>query len=499
MTPPEPRDEEAAGASGMFRPVDVRSEPDGRMAKRGALAFVGVALQGAVRFLSSFLVGRLTSPASLAVVSSGMSLANLFSLAWPTSTGAAASRFVARARGQGERGDPAAVAHFLGLRLIQSVVVLALAVAPAWVLLGGSWGEALIIAVLVAGYSGYAYTRGVHFGAGQADRQIKWDLLTSSIGVFGVVVVLVIGAPPILVLLALGSAYLLYTAACWPWSARGYVDRETRREIDAFVAWGSLGTLASAGFVQFAMITAVVVAGHGDAGLFAAAMTLAAPAAMVANSLSMVLFPSMAEAFGRGDRRSLEMQLDRSTRLLSVLLVCIFGLLVIGARPLVVIVWGQDYAGTAGLLPLLLVPGMLRSLAAPSQGAISTTTSEGIVFSSVASVVGFVVGGTLWLFMPSSWGVTGVAVGYALGTTLIALAIYVKAWRDQHQEWWGMSLRLALVTVGMSALSLVLGRLGLSMVYDVALALVFVAGWLLWVRTDAASALRLLSRRVSSD
>lgn len=498
MTPLESKDDDGSRLPRMLQPVDVSARPDGGIAKRGLLAFVGVALQGAVRFLSSFLVGRLTSPASLAMVSSGMSLANILSLMWPTTTGAAASRFVARARGEGERGDPAAVTRLLGLRLMQSVAVLALASVPAWLLLGGTWPEAILIAVLVAGYSGYAYTRGVHFGAGQANRQIKWDLLTSSIGIVGVAMVLVIGAPPILVLLALGCAYLMYTVACWPWSAKGHVAQTMRREIDAFVAWGSLGTLASAGFVQVAMIAAVVVAGRHDAGFFAAAMTLAAPAAMVANSLAMVLFPSMAEAFGRGDQQSLERQLDRSTRLLSVLLVCIFGVLVVGARPLVTVVWGAEYSGTAGLLPLLLIPGMLRSLAAPSQGAISTTSSGGVVFSSVASVVGLIVGGIMWVVMPSHWGVAGVAAGYALGTTLIALAIYVKAWRDHHQAWRGMTLRLVVAVVGMSVSSMVLDRAALPMVYDGVAAVAFVAVWLCWVRGDTADVFRLLSRRVSS-
>lgn len=486
--------DESASAS-MFRSVNVLDKPEGRLARRGGLAFVGVALQGVVRFLSSFLVGRLTNPASLAVVSSGMSLANILSLVWPTSTGGAASRFVARARGEGDLGDPSAVARFLGLRTLQAVTVLAALAVPGWVLTGGSWTEAPIIAVLVAGYSGYAFTRGVHFGAGQASRQVKWDLLTSSVGIAGVLIVLLLGVRPIFVLLALAVAYLVYTLACWPWSATGSISRPLRREIDAFVAWGSLGTLASAGFVQFAMIMAVVVAGRAEAGQFAAAMTLAAPAAMVANSLSMVLFPSMAEALGRGDVRALEKQLDRSSRMLAVLVVCIFGVLVIGARPLVAIVWGDAYEEAAGLIPLLLVPGMLRSLAAPSQGAVSTSSSRGIMFASLASVFGFIMGATVWVVIPSSWGVMGIGMGYAIGTTVIAAALYVKAWRDHRQAWWGLTTRLVAATGSMTLISLSLTRLEFPVVYDVLIALVFVVGWLVVVRADARSVLGLVLRR----
>lgn len=495
MTHPAPDPDSGTTAPSMFRPVDVVAPPDGRMVKRGGMALVGVVLQGAVRFLASFLVGRLTSPASLAVVSSGMSLANILALTWPTSTGGAASRFIARARGEGGQGGPDAIARHLGTRTLQSVAVLALLALPGWFLIGGTWREAPIIALLVAGYSGYAFTRGVHFGSGQANRQVKWDLLTSSLAITGVLTVLLLGASPIYVLLPLGGAYLIYTCACWPWKARGRVPRETRREIDGFVAWASLGTLASAGFVQFAMVAAVVIGGRSEAGMFAAAMALAAPAAMIANSLSMVLFPSMAEALGRGDRGSMEAQLNRSTALLGVLVVSIFGVLVVGARPLVHVVWGDAYAGTAALIPALLVPGLLRSLAAPSQGAISTASRGGVVYSSLASVLGFAVGGLIWFLMPRAWGVEGVALGYAVGTSVIAIAIYIKAWRDHHQAWWGSSARWVVSAMAMIGLNLLLQRLELPLVYDAAVAVCFVGCWAIWARDEALVVARLLLRK----
>lgn len=481
----------------MLRSIDVAAQPEGRMLKRGGLAFLGVVLQGLVRFLASFLVGRWTSPASLAVVSSGLSLANVLALTWPTSTGGAASRFVARARGEGERGDPEAVARFLGVRTLQAMGVLALAAIPSWILLGGSWADSFIIAALVVGYSGYAFTRGVHFGAGQATRQVKWDLLTSSCGIAGVVTILALDQSPILVLLSLAVAYGIYTLACWPWGVRGRLGRSLRRELDAFVAWASVGTLASAGLVQFAMLVAVAVAGHEEAGLFAAAMVLAAPAAMVANSMSTVLLPSMSEAFGKRDHERVDAQLDRSTRLFSVVVVCIFGFLVVGSRPLVGIVWGDQYSETAMLIPLLLVPGMLRSLAAPSQGAISTTSSRGVVFSSLASIAGLCAGSALWLVMPQKWGVMGVAVGFALGTTLIATSIFVKAWHDHRQRWLGLSFRVVLATLAMVVLNFALGQVQLPLVCDALVAVGFVCGWLIVVRADAYWVLEVVRRGTS--
>lgn len=481
----------------MLRSVDVTAQPEGRIIKRGSLAFVGVVLQGVVRFLASFLVGRFTNPASLAVVSSGLSLANLLALAWPTSTGGAASRFVARARGEGERGDPAAVAKFLGVRTLQAMSTLAVCAMPLWVLLGGSWGEALIIAMLVIGYSGYSFTRGVHFGAGQATRQIKWDLLTSVLGIAGVAAILIYGLRPILVLLSLAIAYATYTLACWPWRVSGQLPRSQRRELDAYVAWASLGTLASAGLVQFSMLVAVAVAGNKEAGYFAAAMVLAAPAAMVANSMSMVLLPSMSEAFGKEDFRKFELQLNQSTRLLSVVLICVFGLLVVGARPLVELVWGEQYSRTATLIPLLLLPGMFRGLAAPSQGAISTMSPKGVTYSSLASVAGLCLAISLWLAMPGGWGVVGVAAGFAFGTSVISVSIYVKAWHDCRQRWGWISVRVGFATAVMIALHWCLAVSRFPLLYDSLIAVAFVAGWLVVVRGDAYRVLATVRRRSS--
>lgn len=468
----DPRD---APVRSMLRPVDLLGPVEGQSSKRGGQAFLSVVLQGGLRFLTSFFVGRFTNPATLALVSSGMSLANLLALTWPTSEGAAASRFIARSRGEGS--DVNALAAFMGRRTLQAVLILSVGSVPIWVYLGGSLTEGAVVALLVATFSGYSFTRGLHYGSGQTSRQLKWDVVTSSIAVTGVLVVLLAQLPAILVLGVLGISYGIYTIACWPWRAGGRVAPATRREVDAFVAWGALGTLASAGFVQFAMIFAVAIAGREEAGQFAAAMVLAAPAAMVANAMAQILFPSMAEALGRGDRASVQRQLDQSTKVLAAIMVLIFGAVVIGCRPLIEVVWGSRYSAAAVIIPLLLIPAMLRSIASPSQGAISVSTRGGIVFSSVASVGGFVVGAVVWALMPSSWGVVGVAAGYALGTSLIAVAIFVRAWSRHEQSWLETSAVVVVAGAVMGCASWQLSMHSPHMIVDLCAVATFVVVW----------------------
>lgn len=482
-----------AGPTSMLRPIDVSAPPEARIAQRGGQALLSVVLQGGVRFLTNFLVGRFTNPANLALVSSGMSLANLLALAWPTTVGAAASRFIARSRGEGS--DINAVAYFMGIRTLQSSALLSLGAVPIWMLLGGAAGEGLIVALLVTTFSCYSFTRGVHYGAGQTSRQLKWDVLTSSASICGVLLVLMASLPSILVLGVLALSYGAYALACWPWGARGLLVRPARREIDAFVAWGSLGTVASAGFAQFAMLVAVATAGREEAGQFAAAMVLAAPAAMIANSLAQILFPTMAEAFGRGDRAAVDQQLGRATRVLTAVMVLIFGVVVIGARPLVHVLWGNDFSAAAVLIPLLLLPSMLRSIASPSQGAISIASRGGIAYSSLASVVGSGVGAAVWIFMPEAWGVIGVAAGYALGTTLIAAAVYVRAWIRNQQRWTLLSTVIVAVTslIGVTSWQLVYQSPPLAV--DLALALSFASVWCVWQRRQFVQMVALVLKR----
>ena len=106
----------------------------------------------------------------------------------------------------------------------------------------------------------------------------------------------------------------------WP-KGRGDLSRPVRREIDGFVLLGTVGTLCSVGFLQVSVLVARNVGGAFGAGQFSSALALATPAAIVANSLGMVLFPSMARAHGRGDQRAVAAQARRATTALVLLLV----------------------------------------------------------------------------------------------------------------------------------------------------------------------------------
>lgn len=425
------------------------------MATRGLLGLMGTGSQGALRFLANALVGRIAGPAVLGAFQGAISLAMLLSLLWPTTTGSAAAKFLARARGAGDPDQARAVAGHLSRRTVQAGLLLGLVAGPLWWFTSGEdvgVFPAVCLVLLVLGYSGYAFSRGVQYGVGEVWRGTIWDVMSSGLGLLGTAVALAAGVRGAGLLLPLAFAYGLYSFAGWPHGSRGELDPDLRREIDGFVALGAAGSIASAGFLQLSMLVVKAVADKPEAGHYAAAMTLATPASLLAGSLSLVLFPSMAEAWGRADVEGFRRQTDQATRALFLTMVAIFGTLALCGRLVVAVVWGDDFVETGRLLPVLLAAVLATTLGVASVNAITTGERRGMLLTTAASLAGMAVGVGAWLLLVPSMGPMGVAVGYLVGTTIIAGTPFIATWRRYRHRWAGLVVRLlvAVAAVGVA-------------------------------------------------
>jgi peptidoglycan biosynthesis protein MviN/MurJ (putative lipid II flippase) len=234
------------------------------------------------------------------------------------------------------------------------------------------------------------------------------------------------------------------------------LGRALRREIDHFVLFGVAGAVAVTGFLQLSMVVARLADTDAQAGQYAAALSLATPASLLAGSMSLVLFPAMAEAWGRGDREGFRRQGDHAMRLLVLLMVAVFGALVLVSRPLVRVVYGADYAHAADLLPWLLFAVLAISVGVGAVTSLTTRSQRGVALSSAASAVGLVVGGLVWAVVAPGEGVRGVAVGYLIGTVVGTAVPVVLVWRQDRQRWAGLMLR------GAAGAALLLGLLWLE-------------------------------------
>lgn len=468
------------------------------IAAGGMLSLVGLASQGILRFATIWLVGRLAGPVLAGTLAAAIATASLLALLWPTSAGSAASKYIARARGGGDTSELGAVAaHFRRRAVLSGLLVAGLSI-PVWVLLqDGRLLDGLCVAAFALAYSAYSFVRGVLFGAQQMARATTWDVTSSVLGLVALGGALLVGVRGSALLLPIAGAYALYSIASWPWQvpAHGPLSTSLHRELDHFVLLGAAGSLASSGFLQLSMIVARATDPEG-AGQFAAAMSTATPASMLAASLSLVLLPSLSEALGTGDTERFRMMSDRANRVLITAMVAIFGSLALAARLIMTILWGHRFAPESLLFPLLVLALLASNSSVASVNALAARSRRGILVTTLASIAGLLTGVVVWWLLIGRFGVFAVAVGYLVGTVVTNVVPLAAEWRVGGHQWTGLATR-SIIAVAVVCGGLYLQRsLNLSIWLDPALVAVFLAGWLLASRHDLASLpLRIRRRR----
>ena len=427
-----------------LRPLRIDTPPQHTLAQRGALSTLGLMAQGVLRFATSWLVGRIAGKVALGTVQAAISTGTLLALMWPTTTGSAASKYLARARGAGNDEELHAVAAHFRRRAVQSGLLLGLVAVPFWVLYDdGTPLEGLFVGAFTAAYAGYSFIRGVQFGTGQVGRATTWEGVSAVTGLLALAVALLAGVRGPALLVTLTASYAVYAVAGWPRGVRhqAVLAPELRREMDHFVLVGVAGTLASAGFLQIAMVVARGL-DRADAGQFAAAMATATPASMLAASLSLVLFPTLAETWGRGDLSAFRAQVDGATRGLVLLMVSVFGAIVICSRLVMTILWGQRFEPSSLVLPVLVFAIMSTNLAVAAVNALSTRSRRTMQVTSAASFAGLVIGAGFWWLWAGRLGIDGVAFGYLAGSLVAAAVPLVTEWRLGGHRWGGLLTRV---------------------------------------------------------
>ncbi|NIZ91530.1 lipopolysaccharide biosynthesis protein [Kineococcus rubinsiae] len=448
------------------------------LAVAAAWSVVGVVLSGLTRTGYTLILGNTEGPALTGVVGAQISLAVLATMLWPAATGSAASKFVARAQGAGDEPLAAGVAAHLGRRTLATGAVTAvLAGVAAVVVLGERPATALAVLPLVLGYSAYLLTRGVLLGQGRVARSTRAELVALVVSLGGLALVLVRGATP-LVLLPLAGGYVAYAALGWPRrSAGGAVEPGLRREMDAFVAWGVLGNVASAGLLQLCLVVAGATRPDAEVGLLTAAVALATPASLVARSLVQVLFPTMARSVGAGDHDAVRRQTDVVTRGIVTVFVPAFAVLVLAARPLLRLV-GTDFGGGTTALRILLVAVLLTTLPVAAVAAMTSGVAAGIRRSALMSATGLAVGVVGLSVLTGPFGIEGIAVAYLLGALVTVALPWAWTWRAQGQRWTGLTVRTGLGLAAIVAALAVQAALPAGTWWGTALpAAVLVAGW----------------------
>lgn len=469
----------------MFHPVRLDEPTRTSLAKGSTYSTIGLAAQGILRFATSLLVGHLAGKTELGVVASAIATAVTLAVLWPTSTGSAASKFLARARGASNTDETMATAAHLRMRAMQTGILLGVVSLPIWVVIDhGSWLSALSVAALTIAYSGYSFTRGIQFGAGQIARATSWDVTSVTIGLAGLVILLVAGVRGPILVLPLIVTYGLYAVAGWPYLAGGRPTRERRHELDLFVVLAAVGSLASTGFLQLSQIAAKLAGGDASAGQYAAALSLATPASLLAGSLSLVLLPSMSEAWGRADLAGFRAQTNNATRALAVVMVGIFGVIMVCSPLIIALIWGSKFSGAEDLLPVLVVAVLATNLGVTSVNALTTRSQWGNALSTGSSILGMGVGAAIWFTVAPKAGLMAVALGYLCGTVVMSAIPIATVWRMDRHKWGLVFGRIALQLIVAGGLIAAEHLAHLPVALEPALAAGFLGVWFLVNRAD---------------
>lgn len=466
---------------------------DRGLVRRAGLSMLGMAANGGSRLLTAILIGRLGGPSLLGVTQTANSLSQLLALAWPTSAGSAASRFVAGARGRGDMAGAGAVATYLLRRNVFVSLGLALVGAASWWLLDiGPRVGALVVAALTIAYASYSVARGVQLGAGQVRRAALLDVTSASLGVVGVAVLLLLGVRSVWLLVPIAVSYVLYSLFTRPPLAEGVLVGLERRKVTTFVWLGVLGTIASAGFLQAAVLVARMWGGHAFAGQYAAALALATPLSMLAAAVSLSLFPMLAEAASRGDLAGVRTQTTKATAFLIAIMLSLVGPVALVSGPLVAAVWGDSFGIAGKMLPYLLAAVLLNTVSVPSVNALTSGSNRGMAVSAAASFAGLTTGLVSWLLLVPESLQVGVPLGYLLGVVVISVTPVIVVWRRDEHAWLRMWSRFA------AGLTILMIGLAWESVADVSaatslsLAATFLCLWLVMCRSDLLHALQSL-------
>lgn len=393
----------------------------GLLSSTGILT-IGLLAQGIARFLYTVVIGRFTGPEALGEVNTVLSLAVYLSLFWPAALGVTGSRYIPTSARGGEIRN-AMLTHLKRSFWVSSALSVPVGFSLATALTE-SVSTGVIAGALIGSYGAYTFVRGTLLGENRVVRVTVVDSVSSFAALTLLLMVVSFDATPLL-LLPLTAAYLTFSALGWPRSARSAVERSVRRQLNRFTRTSTLWLVASGGLLPATMLFVQAFSSPVEAGVFAAAITLATPANMLAQAFSQVLLPHIAgRSEGHTDIKRLFNRLFTATILGFTL---VFGSLAFLTPWLLEFFYGDQYSAGAQPMYWLLLGVFLSSSSTVPISTLMGTGRERSV--SLVSVVSVVLGTATMASLAPLFGTAGILAGYvgAVAISFVSLTAIATA------------------------------------------------------------------------
>lgn len=473
--------------------------------RAGLLSMLALVALGGTRLIHASIVGRATDVATMGLVTTLIGVATTAGLFLPGGLASAASKFIPYLRGAGNEAQAHTVYRALTLVGYAASAVLGIVVALGTGLaLDLSAGNAAAVGLLTVAFSLYSVEKGALYGFDRVAPYVRLELVASAVAIGTTVLVVAAGATAYLAPLMLGYAVLVL-GGWWTVrrSAAAAVDRSDatvdRGEVIGYVALASVGGLTSAGLLQLLPFLAKWFTSVQEVSYFGIAVALVAPLYFLPRALGMALFPTMAHARGSGDDDTVRRHLDISTRALLVVLAPLFAAALPVARDVLVLVFGERYAGGAPVLQVLLVATYIAVIQVAAVNALSSGSRRDVRVPVFSAVAGLAVGLIALIPLGHAYGAAGVGVSYLLAVIVQAGGPMAVAWRRHDMSWtWPVTGSLAVVFGALAVVRLLEPHAptgGRGVAADIVLALVLLVAGAAVLLRDLARILALVRTR----
>jgi O-antigen/teichoic acid export membrane protein len=423
-----------SAASGEASDVLDSTEAGGLIVRGGALRFGSYVSVVALSLISAALLTRHLGPAGFSAYTTVISLVTIVSAVTDAGMSNIGTHEYAVRRGA-ERD--ALMRYLLGLRVTLTIVGSLLAVAFA---VGAGYDTALLAGTVAAGLGTVAivwqHTLSIPLATALRLGVISsLELARQVLSVALIVALIVVGAgvlPLLAVMLVVNLLLILPTAMLvrGQISARPSIDlrgwASLLRPTIAFSLATAVGTL----YIYTAQILTSLVAGEHQSGLFAVSFRVFIVAAGAAGMLVGAALPVLSRA-ARDDRVRLKYALQRIFEVTLIAGVAAVLGFVVGARFVVDVIAGAEYAGSVPVLQLqalALLPSFL--LAGWAFALLSLKRYRGLL---IANALAFAVSCVLTLVLAASDGARGAAIATVSGETTLAVGYLIVLARG-HPE-----------------------------------------------------------------
>lgn len=400
------------------------------------------AANGLLLFAISVLLARLLGPTEFGRYGILLSTAVILAIPFKAGLPRALTREIAAARVDEDNGRiygtiRMGTVTFLAILPLLMLVTLALWAAGLEVagMTKGIFVAALLAPLLAADANRMAAMQGL----GSAVRSQVPDLLIRPIGTAAIVVGL---------LLTLGHATAITGAFAYSASTllgfvvgalmlRRSLSRYTRttpkRHVGAGTFLAAVGTLSILGGAKTVtgnidLILTGQLVDLPSAGQYKVALSGLAVVIMGLTAIQMVVYTRLAEAVPANDKLSIVKHVDKAISWQVLLTAGVLGMVLLVGKPMIRIIYGQDYVEAWPILTILSVGFLIVAACGPAEEILMLGGKQLLAASII--IAGIILTVLLAILLIPSFGTTGIAIASAAGTAFRSIILTLMAQRE---------------------------------------------------------------------